>query len=158
MGLLKWFSAFHDSLTFVSSFLGHERAVKFPGWIHKWLPVRQSGKSSLYTRWEMQISSTNHTTEVTLMCKYRAHTEIVFYLPGVLGGLLRAKTLCATAQQKQSIHYNMHSLYGLMEAKASARSGPLKTHTTDKMPSEMLPQIFCLSSNSSSALSSCPAL
>uniref|UniRef100_A0A4W6G9B0 Alpha glucosidase 2 n=1 Tax=Lates calcarifer TaxID=8187 RepID=A0A4W6G9B0_LATCA len=41
------------------------------------------------------------------------------YTPGVLGGLLRAKTLCATAQQKQSIHYNMHSLYGLMEAKAS---------------------------------------
>uniref|UniRef100_A0A8P4K6Y5 Alpha glucosidase 2 n=1 Tax=Dicentrarchus labrax TaxID=13489 RepID=A0A8P4K6Y5_DICLA len=42
------------------------------------------------------------------------------YTPGVLGGLLRAKTVCATAQQKQSIHYNMHSLYGLMEAKASA--------------------------------------
>ncbi|KAG8014605.1 Lysosomal alpha-glucosidase [Nibea albiflora] len=42
------------------------------------------------------------------------------YTPGVLGGLLRAKTVCATAQQKQSIHYNLHSLYGLMEAKASA--------------------------------------
>ncbi|KAL3066467.1 hypothetical protein OYC64_016425 [Pagothenia borchgrevinki] len=42
------------------------------------------------------------------------------YTPGILGGLLRAKTLCATAQQKQSIHYNMHSLYGLMEAKASS--------------------------------------
>ncbi|KAF0037092.1 hypothetical protein F2P81_009966 [Scophthalmus maximus] len=43
------------------------------------------------------------------------------YTPGILGGLLRANTLCATARQKQSIHYNMHSLYGLMEAKASAR-------------------------------------
>uniref|UniRef100_A0A8D3BUX7 Alpha glucosidase 2 n=1 Tax=Scophthalmus maximus TaxID=52904 RepID=A0A8D3BUX7_SCOMX len=42
------------------------------------------------------------------------------YTPGILGGLLRANTLCATARQKQSIHYNMHSLYGLMEAKASA--------------------------------------
>ncbi|KAM9314287.1 lysosomal alpha-glucosidase isoform 2-T2 [Pholidichthys leucotaenia] len=42
------------------------------------------------------------------------------YTPGVLGGSLRAKTVCATAQQKQSIHYNMHSLYGLMEAKATA--------------------------------------
>ncbi|XP_024914210.1 lysosomal alpha-glucosidase [Cynoglossus semilaevis] len=42
------------------------------------------------------------------------------YTPGILGGLLRAKTVCATAQQKQSVHYNMHSLYGLMEAKASA--------------------------------------
>lgn len=42
------------------------------------------------------------------------------YTPGILEGLLRAKTVCATAQQKQSIHYNLHSLYGLMEAKASA--------------------------------------
>lgn len=42
------------------------------------------------------------------------------YTPGILGGLLRAKTVCASAQQKQSTHYNMHSLYGLMEAKASA--------------------------------------
>uniref|UniRef100_A0AAZ3QT78 P-type domain-containing protein n=1 Tax=Oncorhynchus tshawytscha TaxID=74940 RepID=A0AAZ3QT78_ONCTS len=43
------------------------------------------------------------------------------YTPGILGGLLRAKTLCASAVQKTSSHYNMHSLYGLLEAKASAR-------------------------------------
>lgn len=42
------------------------------------------------------------------------------YTPGILGGLLRAKTVCATAKQKASLHYNIHSLYGLMEAKASA--------------------------------------
>ncbi|CAN9510595.1 unnamed protein product [Ophioblennius macclurei] len=42
------------------------------------------------------------------------------YTPGVLGDLLRAKTVCATAQQKLSVHYNIHSLYGLMEAQASA--------------------------------------
>ncbi|XP_056135894.1 lysosomal alpha-glucosidase isoform X2 [Lampris incognitus] len=42
------------------------------------------------------------------------------YMPGVLGGLLRAKTVCASAQQKISLHYNLHSLYGLMEAKASS--------------------------------------
>ncbi|XP_070840184.1 lysosomal alpha-glucosidase isoform X1 [Chaetodon trifascialis] len=42
------------------------------------------------------------------------------YTPGILGGLLRAKTVCATAKQKLSTHYNLHSLYGLMEAKASA--------------------------------------
>ncbi|XP_034043234.1 lysosomal alpha-glucosidase [Thalassophryne amazonica] len=41
------------------------------------------------------------------------------YTPGILGGLLRAKTLCASAVQKYSLHYNVHSLYGLMEAKAS---------------------------------------
>uniref|UniRef100_A0A674D8I7 Alpha glucosidase 2 n=1 Tax=Salmo trutta TaxID=8032 RepID=A0A674D8I7_SALTR len=41
------------------------------------------------------------------------------YTPGILGGLLRAKTLCASAVQKTSSHYNMHSLYGLLEAKFS---------------------------------------
>ncbi|XP_015249519.1 PREDICTED: lysosomal alpha-glucosidase-like [Cyprinodon variegatus] len=42
------------------------------------------------------------------------------YTPGVLGGLLRSKTICASAQQKLSTHYNLHSLYGLMEAKATS--------------------------------------
>ncbi|XP_057698351.1 lysosomal alpha-glucosidase [Corythoichthys intestinalis] len=44
------------------------------------------------------------------------------YTPGVLGGLLRAKTVCASAPQKQSTHYNLHSLYGLMEGEASANA------------------------------------
>ncbi|MCI4393474.1 hypothetical protein PGIGA_G00157810 [Pangasianodon gigas] len=42
------------------------------------------------------------------------------YTPYVLGGSLKAKTVCASAQQKTSSHYNLHSLYGLMEAKATA--------------------------------------
>ncbi|KAJ8001406.1 hypothetical protein DPEC_G00169180 [Dallia pectoralis] len=42
------------------------------------------------------------------------------YTPGILGGLLRAKTACASALQKTSSHYNMHSLYGLLEAEASS--------------------------------------
>ncbi|XP_037546300.1 lysosomal alpha-glucosidase [Nematolebias whitei] len=42
------------------------------------------------------------------------------YTPGVLGGLLRSKTVCTSAQQNQSTHYNLHNLYGLMEAKATA--------------------------------------
>ncbi|KAK7929600.1 hypothetical protein WMY93_005995 [Mugilogobius chulae] len=41
------------------------------------------------------------------------------YTPGVLGGLLRSKTVCASAQQKLSSHYNLHSLYGLQEASAT---------------------------------------
>uniref|UniRef100_A0A673AJL8 Lysosomal alpha-glucosidase-like n=1 Tax=Sphaeramia orbicularis TaxID=375764 RepID=A0A673AJL8_9TELE len=48
------------------------------------------------------------------------HWEYPPYTPSVLGDLLRAKTVCASAQQKLSLHYNLHSLYGLMEAKASA--------------------------------------
>uniref|UniRef100_A0AAV2LKQ6 Uncharacterized protein n=1 Tax=Knipowitschia caucasica TaxID=637954 RepID=A0AAV2LKQ6_KNICA len=42
------------------------------------------------------------------------------YTPGVLGRLLRSKTVCASAQQKLSSHYNLHSLYGLHEAKATS--------------------------------------
>ncbi|KAL6481335.1 hypothetical protein MHYP_G00094150 [Metynnis hypsauchen] len=42
------------------------------------------------------------------------------YTPGVLGGSLRAKTVCASARQKITSHYNLHNLFGLMEAKASA--------------------------------------
>uniref|UniRef100_A0AAY4C5J9 Glucosidase, alpha n=1 Tax=Denticeps clupeoides TaxID=299321 RepID=A0AAY4C5J9_9TELE len=42
------------------------------------------------------------------------------YTPGVLGGTLRSKTLCASALQKSSSHYNIHSMYGLMEAKATS--------------------------------------
>uniref|UniRef100_A0A4W3J130 Alpha glucosidase 2 n=1 Tax=Callorhinchus milii TaxID=7868 RepID=A0A4W3J130_CALMI len=42
------------------------------------------------------------------------------YVPGVLGGQLRSKTICASAKQSVSLHYNVHSLYGLMEAKATA--------------------------------------
>ncbi|XP_072415319.1 lysosomal alpha-glucosidase [Chiloscyllium punctatum] len=42
------------------------------------------------------------------------------YVPGVLGGTLRSQTICASAKQSASTHYNVHSLYGLMEAKASA--------------------------------------
>lgn len=40
---------------------------------------------------------------------------------GILGGTLRAKTVCASARQKISSHYNIHSLYGLMESKATER-------------------------------------
>lgn len=42
-------------------------------------------------------------------------------LAAVLGDSLSAKTVCASAKQKLSVHYNLHNLYGLMEAKASAR-------------------------------------
>ncbi|XP_067859036.1 lysosomal alpha-glucosidase [Heptranchias perlo] len=42
------------------------------------------------------------------------------FVPGVLGGRLRSKTICASVKQSSAMHYNVHSLYGLMEAKASA--------------------------------------
>ncbi|NXY25031.1 LYAG glucosidase, partial [Atrichornis clamosus] len=43
------------------------------------------------------------------------------YVPGVFGGRLQARTICASSQQYLSSHYNLHSLYGLTEAIASHR-------------------------------------
>ncbi|XP_053132268.1 lysosomal alpha-glucosidase-like [Hemicordylus capensis] len=42
------------------------------------------------------------------------------YVPAILGSSLSAKTICASARQCTSMHYNLHNLYGLMEAKATA--------------------------------------
>ncbi|XP_053157607.1 lysosomal alpha-glucosidase [Hemicordylus capensis] len=41
------------------------------------------------------------------------------YVPGVLGGSLKRRTLCASSRQNLSSHYNLHNLYGLTEAIAS---------------------------------------
>ncbi|XP_077172990.1 lysosomal alpha-glucosidase-like [Paroedura picta] len=42
------------------------------------------------------------------------------YVPAVVGLSLNTQTICASARQRASVHYNLHSLYGLMEAKATA--------------------------------------
>ncbi|EPQ16443.1 Lysosomal alpha-glucosidase [Myotis brandtii] len=44
------------------------------------------------------------------------------YVPGVVGGSLRAATICASSRQFLSTHYNLHNLYGLTEALASHRA------------------------------------
>ncbi|XP_040845744.1 lysosomal alpha-glucosidase [Ochotona curzoniae] len=44
------------------------------------------------------------------------------YLPGVVGGALRAATICVSSRQFLSTHYNLHNLYGLTEAIASHRA------------------------------------
>ena len=42
-------------------------------------------------------------------------------LSGMLGGTLRAKTLCASSVQSVSTHYNLHSMYGHSEAIATKK-------------------------------------
>ncbi|KAG8507496.1 Lysosomal alpha-glucosidase [Galemys pyrenaicus] len=44
------------------------------------------------------------------------------YVPGVVGGTLRAATICASSRQFLSTHYDLHNLYGLTEAAASHRA------------------------------------
>lgn len=44
------------------------------------------------------------------------------YVPGVVGGTLRAATICASSRQFLSTHYDLHNLYGLTEALASHRA------------------------------------
>ncbi|XP_037013855.2 lysosomal alpha-glucosidase [Artibeus jamaicensis] len=44
------------------------------------------------------------------------------YVPGVVGGMLRAATICASSRQSLSTHYDLHNLYGLSEAQASSRA------------------------------------
>ncbi|XP_058510617.1 lysosomal alpha-glucosidase-like isoform X3 [Solea solea] len=41
---------------------------------------------------------------------------------GVVGGELNSGTLCMSAQQRQSTHYNLHNMYGLTEAYATNRA------------------------------------
>uniref|UniRef100_A0A1B6D5E9 P-type domain-containing protein n=1 Tax=Clastoptera arizonana TaxID=38151 RepID=A0A1B6D5E9_9HEMI len=38
------------------------------------------------------------------------------YLPGVAGGKLSFKTVCMSAKQYKGLHYDLHNLYGTMEA------------------------------------------
>ncbi|KAM4597980.1 lysosomal alpha-glucosidase isoform 2-T2 [Polymixia lowei] len=44
------------------------------------------------------------------------------YTPPVVGGQLNSGTICLSAQQTLSTHYNLHNLYGLTEASATHRA------------------------------------
>ena len=54
----------------------------------------------------------------SLFCCIFLFILFCFYID-VLGGTLGSKTLCPSAQQYLFPHYNLHSMYGYFEAKAS---------------------------------------
>ena len=47
------------------------------------------------------------------------HLRLMFLQPGVSGGFLAYKTVCPSARHIQTTHYNVHSLFGYLEAKAT---------------------------------------
>jgi len=54
-----------------------------------------------------------------LLFRIYKNMKLLFFLLDVLGGSLSSKTLCPSAQQYLSLHYNLHSMFGYFEAKAS---------------------------------------
>ncbi|XP_055954358.1 lysosomal alpha-glucosidase [Patella vulgata] len=61
----------------------------------------------------------NFVSGSTSGCPSDSHFEEPPYIPNVSGGKLIYRTMCMTAQQYTSIQYNLHTLYGLLETKAS---------------------------------------
>ncbi|XP_050393603.1 lysosomal alpha-glucosidase [Patella vulgata] len=55
-------------------------------------------------------------------CPYDSPLEKPPYIPNVAGRYLSYNTICVSAQQYISTQYNLHTLYGLMETKASKQA------------------------------------
>ncbi|KAK6169329.1 hypothetical protein SNE40_020405 [Patella caerulea] len=64
----------------------------------------------------------NFVNGSTSGCPYDSPLEKPPYTPNVAGGYLSYNTICASAKQYLSTQYNLHTLYGLMETKASNRA------------------------------------
>ena len=54
------------------------------------------------------------------------------YTPGIIGDSLMSKTICPSAKQSLSTHYNLHNMYGYYEAVAT--NAALQRINPDKRP------------------------
>ncbi|XP_070579688.1 lysosomal alpha-glucosidase-like isoform X1 [Ptychodera flava] len=52
-------------------------------------------------------------------CPFNNTYEMPPYMPAVRGGALQESTICASAQQAWSLHYDVHNLYGYSETMAT---------------------------------------
>ncbi|XP_074649691.1 lysosomal alpha-glucosidase-like isoform X2 [Tubulanus polymorphus] len=72
--------------------------------------------------WLDMNEPSNFVTGSTEGCPKNNSLDHPPYVPPVLGGTLYQKTLCPSAKQSLSSHYNLHNMYGYFEMKASYRS------------------------------------
>uniref|UniRef100_A0A3B3SMS2 Alpha glucosidase 2 n=1 Tax=Paramormyrops kingsleyae TaxID=1676925 RepID=A0A3B3SMS2_9TELE len=116
-----WFEnlqRFHAKVPFDGVWIVSQRCFVFPSICFSFLSYRK--EMCIFYASRQDMNEPSNFLDGSLKGCPSNELEDPPYSPGVLGGTLRAKTVCASAQQKASVHYNLHSLYGLMEAKASS--------------------------------------
>lgn len=69
--------------------------------------------------WIDMDEPSNFITGSTHSCPKNSSIENPPYVPAVHGGVLRYFTICPSAKQYLSLHYDLHNMYGMMETKAS---------------------------------------
>ncbi|XP_064651358.1 lysosomal alpha-glucosidase-like isoform X1 [Lineus longissimus] len=81
--------------------------------------------------WIDMNEPSNFVVGSTKGCPANSKYDYPPFVPGVLGGNLRDKTICPSSPQNLSIHYNLHSLYGHFEI---VQTNKVLTNLTKKRP------------------------
>lgn len=108
-----------DGVCLVSDLLSFEQFSLIITVLHR-VPTNQQAQSMDLQKDVHLVILTIH--RLLLVCSLNSAFRIEidrFFLPDVLGNRLSAKSLCASARQSISQHYNLHSMYGYFQAQAT---------------------------------------